>query len=282
MVRCRSTTFANSSAGACCPVRRSTTTTRRPVCSSRTSGASRMRRNTSTGKAGASKWWTSTVPASTNCWCSASACTTVAMSPERSPPRPGSVRAILRGHAQGNPEDLLRLRDLLADLDRTAFGMLLLIATLPAFIPIPVGGAISGPLALLIGVQLLAGMHKPWLPRFIADRGPHRHVLATFDRRMAPWLSRLEILVRPRMQVLVSHRLSMVVTGLLLLLLSLPIPLTNYVFGGLLLLFAVALLEGDGLVMLIAWVAGTSAVVTFGVLSGSLAAAAGQWIGRLM
>lgn len=208
------------------------------------------------------------------------------MSVERSPPRPGSVRAILRGHAQGDPEQLLPLRDLLAELDRTAFGMLLLIATLPAFIPIPVGGAISGPLAMLIGVQLLAGMHKPWLPAFIADRGPHRHVLATFDRRMAPWLSRLEILVRPRMQMLVTHRLSMVVTGLLLLLLglllSLPIPLTNYVFGGLLLLFAVALLEGDGLVMLIAWVAGTIAVITFGVLSGSLAAAAGQWLGRLM
>jgi len=181
---------------------------------------------------------------------------------------------------------LLRLRDLLADLDRTAFGMLLLIATLPAFIPIPVGGAISGPLAMLIGAQLLVGMHKPWLPAFIADRGPHRHVLASFDRRMAPWLARLEIVVRPRMQVLVAHRLSMVVTGLLLLLLglllSLPIPLTNYVFGGLLLLFAVALLEGDGLVMLIAWVAGTIAVVTFGVLSGSLAQAASAWITRLM
>jgi hypothetical protein len=102
---------------------------------------------------------------------------------------------------------------------------------------------------------------------------------------MAPWLARLEILVRPRMPALIAHRMSMVVTGVLLLLLglllSLPIPLTNYVFGGLLLLFAVALLEGDGLVMLIAWVAGTIAVVTFGVLSGSLAAAAGQWIGRL-
>ena len=208
------------------------------------------------------------------------------MSAERRPPRPGSVRAILRGHAQGNPEDLLPLRDLLADLDRTAFGMLLLIATLPAFIPIPVGGAVSGPLAMLIGAQLLVGMHKPWLPRFIADRGPHRSVMASFDRRMAPWLARLEIIVRPRMQVLVAHRLSMVVTGLLLLLLglllSLPIPLTNYVFGGLLLLFAVALLEGDGLVMLIAWIAGTIAVVTFGVLSGSLAQAASGWIARLM
>jgi hypothetical protein len=207
------------------------------------------------------------------------------MSTERAPPRPGSVRAILRGHLEGNPDEVLRLRHLLAELDRSAFGMLLLIATLPAFIPVPVGGAVSGPLAMLIGAQLLAGMHKPWLPGFIAERGPHRRVLVKFDRRMGPWLARLEYLVRPRLNALLAHRLSMVFTGLLLmllgLLLSLPIPLTNYVFGGLLLLFAVALLERDGLAMLIAWIAGTTAVIVSGVLSGSLAEAAGRWIDRL-
>jgi hypothetical protein len=206
------------------------------------------------------------------------------MSTERAP-RPGSVRAILHGHLQGDPDEILRLRRLLAELDRSAFGMLLLIATLPAFIPVPVGGAISGPLAMLIGAQLLVGMHKPWLPGFIAERGPHRRVLVSFDRRMDPWLARLERMVRPRLNALLAHRVSMVFTGMLLvllgLLLSLPIPLTNYVFGGLLLLFAVALLERDGLVMLIAWVAGSIAVIVSGVLSGSLAAVAGRWIERL-
>jgi hypothetical protein len=102
---------------------------------------------------------------------------------------------------------------------------------------------------------------------------------------MEPWLARLELLVRPRMHVLLAHRVSMVFTGMLLmligLLLSLPIPLTNYVFGGLLLLFAVALLERDGLVMLIAWIAGSIAVIVSGVLSGSLAEAAARWIDRL-
>jgi hypothetical protein len=207
------------------------------------------------------------------------------MTAEHKPARPGSIRAILRDYSHGDPNDILRLRDLLAGLDRSAFGMLLLIATLPAFIPVPIGGAISGPLAMLIGGQLLAGMHRPWLPGFIADRGPHRHVLVTFDRKMSPWLARLEAIVRPRMPSVLAHRAAAVLTGLLLLLLglllSLPIPLTNYVFGGLLLLFAVALLERDGVVMLIAWVSGLIAVAVFGVLSGSLAEAAGRWIDRL-
>jgi hypothetical protein len=207
------------------------------------------------------------------------------MAADRAAPRPGSIRAILQAYAIGPPDEILRLRDLLQGLDRRAFGMLLLIATLPAFIPIPVGGAISGPLAMLIGAQLLAGMHRPWLPRFLADRGPHRHVMVGFDRRMSPWLARLETLVRPRLEVMLAHRGATLVTGLLLmligLLLSLPIPLTNYLFGGLLLLFAMALLERDGVVMLIAWISAAAAIAVFGVLSGSLASVAGQWVGRL-
>jgi hypothetical protein len=159
--------------------------------------------------------------------------------------------------------------------------MLLFIATLPAFIPIPLGGAISGPLVILIGAQLLVGRHQPWLPGFIARRGPHRRALAAFERRFAPWLSRLEALVRPRLAGLLANRAATMLTGLVLmllgLLLSLPIPLTNYLFGALLLLFALALLERDGGLMVIAWIAGIAAVVVFGVLSGNLAAMTLRW-----
>ncbi len=193
------------------------------------------------------------------------------------------IRALLDDYALGDPNEVLCLRDLLAGLDRRAFGMLLFIATLPAFIPIPIGGAVSGPLVILIGAQLLIGMHRPWLPDFLARRGPHRRALASFDRRISPWLARLEKVVRPRMPQLLVHRTAVMLTGLLLVLLgvllSLPIPLTNYLFGGLLLLFALALLERDGALMLAAWIAGAIAIAVFGVLSGNLAAMAMRWIG---
>lgn len=196
-------------------------------------------------------------------------------------PREPGTRALLDAFAAGDPDEVLPLRELLAGLDRRAFGMLLFIATLPAFIPIPAGGAISGPLAILIGAQLLVGRHRPWLPDFIARRGPHRRALAAFERRFAPWLSRLEALVRPRLPRLLASRAASVVTGLVLmllgLLLSLPIPLTNYLFGVLLLLFALALLERDGALMLVAWTAGIVAIVVFGVLSGNLAAMTLRW-----
>jgi hypothetical protein len=202
----------------------------------------------------------------------------------RQPREPGT-RALLDAFAVGDPDDVLSLRELLAGLDRRAFGMLLFIATLPAFIPIPVGGAISGPLVILIGAQLLVGRHRPWLPDFIARRGPHRRALAAFERRFAPWLSRLEALIRPRLPRLLANRGAAILTGLVLmllgLLLSLPIPLTNYLFGALLLLFALALLERDGVLMIIAWIAGIVAIVVFGVLSGNLAATALHWFSGL-
>ena len=199
-------------------------------------------------------------------------------------PHEAGTRALLDAYAIGDPDEILRLGDLVGGLGRRAFGMLLFIATLPAFIPIPIGGAISGPLVVLIGAQLVGGMRRPWLPKFIGNRGPHRHALARFDRRISPMLARLEKLVSPRLPVLLDHRAASMFTGLLLvllgLLLSLPIPLTNYLFGGLLLLFAFALLERDGALMAVAWGGGAIAIAIFGVLSGNLATMAAAWIDR--
>ncbi len=188
------------------------------------------------------------------------------------------VRALLDDFALGDPKDVLRLGDLLSGFGQSAFGLVLFIAVLPAFIPIPgVGGAIGGPLVILIGAQLLLGLGKLWLPRFIANRGPHRSAMITFRTLLAPWLRRLEKLVRPRLHGVLDHKIALCFTGLLLVLLgvllALPIPFTNYVFGVLLLLFALALLERDGALMLVAWVAGSIAVIVFGVLSGELVGA---------
>lgn len=200
--------------------------------------------------------------------------------------REAGTRALLDELVEGEPGELLPLRTLLSGLGRRAFGMLLFAAILPAFIPIPVGGAISGPLVVLVGLQLLVARRRPWLPRFMADRGPHRHALARFQRMISPALLRLERLVRPRMTWVLDHVAAAAFTGLLLvllgILLALPIPLTNYLFGGLLLLYSLALLERDGALMLVAWVAGIAAIAVFGVLSGSLLTAAAGWIDYLL
>ena len=197
------------------------------------------------------------------------------------------TRVLLDGFATGDPDDVLQLGAVFAGLGKRSFGMLLFVSTLPAFIPIPgVGGAISGPLVALIGAQLLVGLRKPWLPAFIARHGPHRHSVSRFRDLLSPWLARLERVVRPRASGMLDHRLASAVTGLLLILLgillSLPIPFTNFLFGARLLLFSLALLERDGLLMGVAWAMGAIAVGVFGVLSGQLAAMAARWVDLLI
>jgi hypothetical protein len=197
-----------------------------------------------------------------------------------------TVRTLLAAFAQGPQDDVLPLRTLLDGLGRSMFGMLLFIATLPAFLPVPgVAGVLSGPLVSFVGLQLVVGLRRPWLPRFVAARGPRRGTLARFEHRISPWLERLEHLVRPRMLALVDHRAATFFSGLLLVLLgvllALPIPFTNYVFGVLLLAFALALLERDGALLLLCWVAGLAAIAFFGVTGGALAGLATEWLDRL-
>ena len=208
------------------------------------------------------------------------------MTPELPSREEASTRELLTAMALGDPGDQLRFADLLIGLGKRVFGMMLFVATLPAFIPIPgVGGAIGGPLVTLVGVQLLIGLRKPWLPRFIADRGPHRSAVQRFETVLDPWLRRVERFSRPRLPGVLDHRAAAMFTGLQLVLLgvllALPIPFTNYVFGLLLLAYALALLERDGALMLWAWLGGIIAIGFFGVLSGTLATAATEWLARI-
>ena len=199
--------------------------------------------------------------------------------------REHGTRAILDRYARGDPEQTLRLDELLSGLGRRAFGMLLFVSALPAFIPIPIGGAIAGPLVVLIGAQLLLGLRRPWLPGFLARRGPKREALARFDRLLSPWLARLEHLIRPRLAWVLDQRVAATFTGLLLVLLgvltSLPIPFTNFLFGAMALMFALALLERDGALMLLAWLATAIAVAVSGALSGPLIEQVTRWLQAL-
>jgi hypothetical protein len=207
---------------------------------------------------------------------------------ERRPRKPMAVgmRSVLDSLAYGDPTETLALRDVLKGLGRSTFGVLLFLASLPAFIPIPgIAGALSGPLVVLVGVQILILLPSPWLPGFMARRGPLRSTIIRFDKIVSPWLRRIEKAVRPRLLGFIEHPLATVMTGLQLvllgILLSLPIPFTNFLFAGLLMVYAFALLERDGILMLIAWAMGTIAIAVFGVLSGNLVALLWAWLEKL-
>jgi len=192
------------------------------------------------------------------------------------------IRSLLTTFRDGDPDQVLRVREILADLQQSAFGVCLFLAILPAFIPIPgLAGGISGPLTVLIGVQLMCCLRKPWVPRFIGERGPRRRTGQRLVAKLGPTLQRLDRLLAPRLHGMLDRMLAQVFTGLLLVLvgtlLTLPIPFTNYLFGLLLLLFALALLERDGALMLVAWAAAVISVALFGATSNQLMDLIGHW-----
>ena len=203
-------------------------------------------------------------------------------SADRAPPGNGIAR-LLRSFAQGDPEEVLALDRLLYGLGRSAFGMFLFVSVLPGFVPIPgFAGVVSGPLVALIGLQLIVGLRKPWVPAFIGRRGPRRSTMARFCDRITPAMARLEHLVRPRLRALTRSRMANAYTGVLLiclgLLLALPLPMTNFVFAGTLLLFALALMERDGALMLALWTVSTAGLVATGLLSEELARLVHGWL----
>lgn len=199
------------------------------------------------------------------------------MRPKPAKPQPLTTRALVEELATGDPNDVFTLGELLDRFSERSFGLFLLIVMLPTFIPIPIGvGGISGALVVLMGLQFLLRLEHPWLPRFIAGREIHRYRLIGFRDRMGKWLGRIERLTRPRTQGVLTHPVAHAFTGLLLVMLgaalALPLPLTNYPFGLILLAFSFALIERDGRLMLLAWAAGVIEIVALVGFSSQIVA----------
>lgn len=156
-----------------------------------------------------------------------------------------------------NTGETISLEQFIAPLESRAYGFLIILLSLPNFIPIPMGvGGVCGTLLVLIGAQLLWGLPRPWLPRFTRQHGFSRRSVEHFVERMTPMFARLERVCRPRWEQLTHKpysRFSGFVLILLGVLLALPIPFTNYPFGIVILMFGVALVERDGGLLAVSW-----------------------------
>lgn len=175
--------------------------------------------------------------------------------------------------------ETVAVEQLLAALQARAFGVLLLVLAMPNFIPVPIGiGGVMGVLTILLGLQMLAGLEQPWMPLALRRRPLRRQSLERFLDRSAPLMRRLERACRPRLRAL-TGRPGSLVSGLMLVLLgvllALPIPFTNYLFGALLLAYAVALIEGDGVLLLLLWLGSLALIAASATLSHALLGALG-------
>jgi hypothetical protein len=156
-------------------------------------------------------------------------------------------------------EKPLTLGDVLTETSERGFSLVIALLVLPFLFPMPPG--LTGPFGaacLLLSLQMLFGRRSPWLPKKIATYQFPRPFAQVILQNLRRVTSLLEKITRPRLTKIASHALTWRFNGFciswLTVLLMSPVPFTNPIPTIGILLFAVASIESDGLLMCICYV----------------------------
>jgi hypothetical protein len=197
--------------------------------------------------------------------------------PAGSKPRRKTLSTILTEIAADSSRDRVSIGDLLRTMHGRAIAALMLIFAFPNVLPSPPGtsGLLGLPLVYLTSQMMLGRL--PWLPAFIANRSMARSDFEGLVARVAPVLARAERLLRPRLPFLVTTGAERVIGGLCLLLsiiVLLPIPFGNSLPALAVCIFALGVLERDGVWILTGLVVSVLAVGVVASVLYALAKAA--------
>ncbi len=163
------------------------------------------------------------------------------------------------------------LKDILDNVEEQGFGLLLMILSLPSALPIPAAGYSTpfGLLFILLGLQMMAGRHEPWLPKWAMSRSMSRSFAEKAIGGATRWLTRIERLVHPRLEWISSRfgsRFMSFVVVVMAILMAIPIPTTNTFPAAVIFLIGVGLSEEDGLFCLGACALGVAAIALYAVV----------------
>jgi hypothetical protein len=155
--------------------------------------------------------------------------------------------------------DLLGDRELTVGelADRVAergFGLIMVVLALPTMIPVlpPGSAATVGLLYILLAVQMLAGLSRPWLPARVRRYRLSAGTVRALRERGLPLLQRVERYSRPRLAGLNQRLVTRVVAVAVLLLggiLLSPLPFLNTLPALTVLVLGVGLLNRDAAVL---------------------------------
>jgi hypothetical protein len=164
------------------------------------------------------------------------------------------------------PKDYVTLGWLLGRLHKRSFGMVTLVLALLATVP---GVSIVAGLLLVIpAFQMILGKPAPTFPRWVAARPLPTRYIAALLRRVIPVLGFVEQMIRPRWDTpfeATKRLVGVVVVILSCAIVLAPIPLTSVVPALVIALIALAYLEEDGLLLLIALVAAVGVLAVAGL-----------------
>lgn len=194
---------------------------------------------------------------------------------DRSLPRLASTTAeLLASFPRVFTQDPVRIRDIFAVLGDRGLASALLVVALPQMLPLPLGvsNLLAVPIAI-VAIQIAMRRHTLWLPNWFLERPIPRDRLVHVSRRLVPWLQRLEMLVRPRLMMVLSpagtHLVGLACAVVAAIAMA-PLPLTGWLPGMALIIIALGMMERDGLVVLAGVGVGGVAVVVFALVIAGL------------
>jgi hypothetical protein len=170
----------------------------------------------------------------------------------------------------------LSIGEALESMGPAGIAFTVLFLAIPALTPIPGPfGMVFGTTLALVSLQISAGRRTVWLPAIVRNRQVSFATLDLIVRHAVPMIARVEKVVRAdRIEVLTGPT-AQALLGLPILLLAvviaLPIPFGNVLPVLSLVILAVAMMEGDGLVTLIGLLLASATIVTTAVLLNLMA-----------
>ena len=204
-----------------------------------------------------------------------------------SPPPALPTSELLIRIVENCPEGDVSVGDLIDGLGDRAFGVILLILSLPVAIPGPPGlPIVFGTPLLIFAAQLWLGHAHPWLPRFVRRRTFPRMSLLSLLRRCRPILARMEKICRPRILAITTPTGerwlgAFIALSAAVLINPVPIPFSHLPIAIAIVIMSLGYIERDGIVILTGAVAAVAGIAFNLSLTGGLLLMGFEFLRRL-
>ena len=194
-----------------------------------------------------------------------------------------NVTRLLRRLADDGGDAGLTLREIRDRMDERAYGLLILLLSIPCLVPGLYGvPQVVGVIIILVAAQLLVGREEPWLPAWMLNlraKGSWLKTMADFAESRLGWVDRLS---RPRLSRFATgagEKLAAVF--MILATLTIVLPMTNTIPSVALALLSVGLIQRDGLFVIGGAAIATAWLTLLGVLATAVLLGA-EWATRLL
>lgn len=184
------------------------------------------------------------------------------------------ISVVLENFLENFPGKYITLGEIKDQFSHRVFSVPMLLFALPNLVPLPIPGisTVLGIPLVILSYQLAKGMKVPRLPKGLANKSLERSKIEKIILYILPYIKRLECILKPRLSFLLEPTILKIIAVICLIMsiiMVIPLPLGNWFPALTICLFSLAILERDGMLVLLGLI---SAIISIGLISTVLLA----------